>query len=127
MPLRLRITRSLSAVSAGTVSARETAARTAAIAPIRAGSTARRWRGTTSVSGRANEAVTAANAWSEVMSPTSTPEIVTPLAIVAGVGGGRARRGRRRRDHARGQAAGGGQAEQKQQQQTRPSSSGGKV
>ena len=85
MPFRLRITRSFSAVSAGTVSARETAARTVAIAPIRAGSTARRWRGTTSVSGRANDAVTAANAWSEVMLPTSTPEIVTPLAIVAGV------------------------------------------
>ena len=59
--------------------------RTAAIAPIRAGTTARRWRGTTRVNGRANEAVTAAKAWSEVRSPTSTPEMVTPLAIVAGV------------------------------------------
>src|SRR4051794_33207991 len=51
---------------------------------MRAGSTASRWRGITSVTGRANESRTAANASSEVRSPTSTPEIVTPLAMTAG-------------------------------------------
>src|SRR4051794_37804846 len=51
---------------------------------MRAGATASRCRGTTSVSGRANDSVTAAKASSEVIPPTWTPEMVTPLAIAAG-------------------------------------------
>jgi hypothetical protein len=84
VPRRLTITRSFSSVPAGAASARFTAARTAAIAPMRAGATACVWRGTLSTSGRAKDAVTAWNASASVKLPTSTPEIVTPVAISVG-------------------------------------------
>ena len=48
------------------------------------GSTTSRWRGATSGAARANESLTAAIASSAVRSPTSTPPIVTPVAIVGG-------------------------------------------
>ena len=118
MRRRLRITRSFSSEPAGAVSARLTAARTAAIAPSRGGATARRWRGTTSMSGRANEAVTVSNASDAVRSPTSTPEMVTPVAIVCGVVVVVRRAGRRGCDHAGGEPAGGGEPEHEQERET---------
>src|SRR5262249_1982375 len=59
--------------------------RTYPIAPIRAGSSARRLCGTSSTTGRAKDALTAVYASAELMPPTSTPEIVTPSAIASGV------------------------------------------